>query len=168
MPIEEHGLDAQACAEDDRGDETSDSKSNSPLQAARRHCLWCCDGCASEVRLCAATNCPVHPFRLGRRPTADEVAAIAHRNVLPFEDEITQDEFHRQGATALRAIRRRCLDCSGYRVKQMRECQFANCSLWPFRFGKNPNRALSGDALEIARTGGAKLASERHASKSNG
>jgi hypothetical protein len=110
----------------------------------------------------------MYPFRLGRRPTADEVATVAYRNVHPFEDEITQGEFHAQGATALRAIRGRCFDCSGYRVKEVRECKFANCSLWSFRFGKNPNRALSGDALEIARTRGAKLASERHPSKSNG
>jgi hypothetical protein len=168
MPIEEHALDAEDCADDDGGDEICDSKSISPLKAARRHCLSCCNGSANEVRLCAATSCPLYPFRLGRRPTAEEVAAITCRNVHPLEDDITQGGFHTQGATALRATRRRCLDCSGYRVKEIRECKFANCSLWPFRFGKNPNRALSGDTLEIARIRGAKLASERHASKSKG
>ena len=110
----------------------------------------------------------MYPFCFGRRPTADEVATVAYRNVHPFEDEITQGEFHAQGATALRAIRRRRLDCSAYKVIEIRECKFANCSLWPFRFGKNPNRALSGDALEIARIRGAKLASERSRPKSNG
>jgi hypothetical protein len=135
MPIEEHALDAEACAEDDGCgvDKATDSRSVSPLQAARRHCLWCCNGSTNEVRLCAATGYPMHPFRFGRRPTTEEVAAVACRNVHPFEDEITQGEFHIQGATALRAIRRRCLDCPRYSVKEIREGKFANCSLWPFR-----------------------------------
>src|SRR5215831_147637 len=105
MPIEEHALDAEACTEEDGGDEATDSKYVSPLQAVRRHCLWCCDGSANEVRLCAATGCPMYPFRFGRRPTGEEVAAIACHNVPPLEDEITQGEFYAQGPTALRAIK---------------------------------------------------------------
>jgi hypothetical protein len=55
--IEEHALDAEACTSNN-GDETTDSRSGSPLQAARRHCLWCCNGSANEVCFCAATGCP--------------------------------------------------------------------------------------------------------------
>jgi hypothetical protein len=170
MLIEEHALDDEACAEDDGGFEATDSKSVSPLQAARQHCLWCCDGSANEVRLCAAaaTSCPLYPYRFGRRPTGEEVAAIACRNVLPFEEEITQWEFHAQGATALRAIKRRCLDCSGCSKAEVRNCKFTDCDLWSFREGKNPNRVLSGEALEAARANGARLAAKRVTSKIDG
>src|SRR5262249_49447468 len=106
--------------------------------------------------------------RLGRRPTAEEVAAIACRNVHPLEDEITQGEFHTEGATALRAIKRRCLDCSGHSKADVRNCKFTDCDLWPFRRGKTPNRVLSGKALEPARIKGARLAGQRLTSKNNG
>jgi hypothetical protein len=110
----------------------------------------------------------MHPFRFGRRPTAEEVAAIACRNVHPLEDEITQGEFHTEGATALRAIKRRCLDCSGYSKAEVRNCKLRDCDLWPFRQGKNRNRVLSGEALEAARANGARLAGQRLTSKTDG
>ena len=42
--------------------------------------------------------------------------------------------------TPLKAIRIKCLDCceSAYEVKQ---CPVTTCALYPFRHGKNPNRA---------------------------
>ena len=42
--------------------------------------------------------------------------------------------------TPLKAIRLRCLDCCGYQVKEVRMCPCKDCALWPFRFGRNPNR----------------------------
>ena len=40
----------------------------------------------------------------------------------------------------LKAVRAKCLDCSGGSAKEVRECDISTCALWPFRFGKNPNR----------------------------
>lgn len=39
-----------------------------PMKAIRAKCLDCCCGSASEVKLCTAVNCPLHPFRLGKNP----------------------------------------------------------------------------------------------------
>ena len=110
----------------------------------------------------------MYPFRFGRHPTAEEVAAIAHRSVHSFEDKISQGEFHTQGATALRAIKRRCLDCSGHSKGEVRHCKFTDCDLWPFRQGKNPNRLVSGEALAAARANAARLAGQRLTSKTDG
>ena len=38
----------------------------------------------------------------------------------------------------LRAIRRKCLDCSGGSTLEVKECVMDQCALWPFRFGRNP------------------------------
>ncbi len=40
----------------------------------------------------------------------------------------------------LKAIRAKCLDCSGDYINEVRECSITNCPLYPFRMGKNPFR----------------------------
>lgn len=35
-------------------------------EGIRRKCLDCCAGSVSEVRQCAAGNCPAHPYRMGK------------------------------------------------------------------------------------------------------
>ena len=42
--------------------------------------------------------------------------------------------------TPLKAIKKHCLECSGYEKKQVRECVITDCPLFPFRAGSNPNR----------------------------
>ena len=42
--------------------------------------------------------------------------------------------------TPLQAIRKKCLDCSAYDKTEVRNCIIPDCSLYPFRMGKNPNR----------------------------
>ncbi len=41
-----------------------------PLKAIRKHCLGCCGGRPKEVRYCPLTDCPIWPFRFGRKPDA--------------------------------------------------------------------------------------------------
>lgn len=43
--------------------------------------------------------------------------------------------------TPLKAIRAKCLDCSCGSTNEIKLCPVVDCSLYPFRFGKNPNRA---------------------------
>ncbi|MCR5815090.1 MAG: hypothetical protein K6G15_11460 [Desulfovibrio sp.] len=43
----------------------------------------------------------------------------------------------------LRAIRRKCLECSGDSALEVKECVMDHCALWPFRFGRNPYDAKS-------------------------
>ena len=40
----------------------------------------------------------------------------------------------------LRAIRRKCLDCSGGSAAEVADCLVRNCALYPFRLGTNPWR----------------------------
>ena len=42
--------------------------------------------------------------------------------------------------TPLRAIKKHCLECSGYEKKQVRECVIKDCVLYEYRQGKNPHR----------------------------
>jgi len=41
----------------------------------------------------------------------------------------------------LKAIRAKCLDCSGGMPSEVRDCLVRNCALYPFRMGTNPWRA---------------------------
>lgn len=40
--------------------------------------------------------------------------------------------------TPLKAIRLKCLDCMCGNAAEVRRCDLTDCSLHPFRFGKNP------------------------------
>lgn len=42
-----------------------------PIKAIRQKCLECSCGQVSEVRLCPIKNCPLYPYRLGKRPKED-------------------------------------------------------------------------------------------------
>lgn len=44
-------------------------------------------------------------------------------------------------AEILRAIRGKCLDCSGYQPGEVRKCPVTTCELWRYRFGVDPNRS---------------------------
>jgi hypothetical protein len=114
---------------------------STPLRAVRRHCLWCCNGSFNEVRLCLAKSCPLWPFRHGRNPAAAERAAVAGQPVHPLERTLA-------GASGLKAIRRRCLDCSGGTDAAVRSCAFSDCALHAFRFGRNPNIVRSPERKE--------------------
>ena len=53
--------------------------------------------------------------------------------------------------TPLKAIRAKCLDCCGGQKQEVKRCPCEDCTLRPFRFGKNPNmanRKLSGRKKE--------------------
>lgn len=41
--------------------------------------------------------------------------------------------------TPLKAIRAKCLDCSGGSVLEIRECAVQLCALYPYRMGKRPS-----------------------------
>ncbi len=40
--------------------------------------------------------------------------------------------------SALKAIRNKCIDCTGNQPAEVRRCQAFGCPLWMFRFGKRP------------------------------
>lgn len=43
-------------------------------------------------------------------------------------------------ATPMKAIRAKCLDCSGDSANEVKLCPITWCPLYPFRDGHNPNR----------------------------
>lgn len=44
-----------------------------------------------------------------------------------------------ENLTPVRAIRAKCVDCSGGSRSAVRECHLTECPLYKFRMGKNPN-----------------------------
>jgi hypothetical protein len=42
----------------------------------------------------------------------------------------------------LKAIRKKCIDCSAGHTSHVRHCPVKTCDLWPFRFGKRPKTLL--------------------------
>jgi len=43
--------------------------------------------------------------------------------------------------TPLKAIRKKCMECSNHSTKEVRLCPIKDCPLWPYRLGKNPKRS---------------------------
>ena len=42
--------------------------------------------------------------------------------------------------TPIKAIRAKCLECSGNQPSEVRSCLIHECALFNYRLGKNPNR----------------------------
>lgn len=114
-----------------------------PLKAAHAHCLECCNGSASEVAQCSAVHCPLWLLRSGERPTPEEIEQHAAVSLHPYERPATVGALHARGGATLKAIRRRCIDCSGNSLAEVRSCKFESCPLHPFRMGTNPNIELT-------------------------
>jgi hypothetical protein len=108
-------------------------ETRTPLAAIRQYCLWCCNGSYNEVRQCVSTGCPLWTLRHGHRPDPDDVAAVADVDTHPAEFPANQSEV--TAGSRLKAIRRRCIDCSGGSVHEVRNCRIQSCSLHPFRLG---------------------------------
>jgi len=51
----------------------------------------------------------------------------------------------KKNLTPLKAIRAKCLDCAAEQPSEARNCMIYECSLFSYRFGKNPNRASKGN-----------------------
>ena len=43
--------------------------------------------------------------------------------------------------TPIKSIRKKCLDCSGGSPKEVRLCPVIECALYPYRFGRRPDKA---------------------------
>ena len=60
-----------------------------------------------------------------------QVSKAAPENVLKEENMEKQ-------LTPVKAIRAKCIDCCCGEKKEVRECNMAECPLWPYRMGKRP------------------------------
>ena len=60
-------------------------------------------------------------------------------------------------SSPIRSIREKCLDCSAGNKAEVARCPIQTCALWPYRMGRNPNRAgvggrppgLKGEAKQL-------------------
>ena len=43
--------------------------------------------------------------------------------------------------TPIKAIRKKCIDCSGGQLGEVKHCPITDCTLWPYRMGKRPTEA---------------------------
>lgn len=59
--------------------------------------------------------------------------------------------------TPLRAIRTKCLDCCCGQVNEVRLCPCLDCSLYPYRLGKDPARAGKGNISNLQRKASARV-----------
>jgi hypothetical protein len=59
------------------------------------------------------------------------------KHTIESKDEGTEEVF----LTPMRAIRFFCLECLGWKPSEVKVCTGKQCSLYPYRFGTNPERA---------------------------
>lgn len=66
-----------------------------------------------------------------------------------------------EGPSMAKAIRKKCLDCSGGYTNEVRDCWATNCPLFPYRFGANPKAAIRAlqktytvDVIQVGKEGG--------------
>lgn len=55
-----------------------------------------------------------------------------------------------RGPNPLRAIRAKCLDCSGGNRAHVRDCPIEECPIWAYRMGRNPARKGIGGKKKMA------------------
>lgn len=90
----------------------------SPLRAIRESCKDCSDA-LTEIRYCEFTRCALYPYRMGKNPYRGKEKPPTYK-------------------PPLKAIRAYCLDCCLGQSKEVRLCPVIDCTVHPFRFGKNP------------------------------
>ena len=93
-------------------------RKSTPLKAIRQFCLFCMNDQASYIKECDDIKCFFYYYRMRKNNSNPRVSA-------------------------LKQIRKFCLDCGEGR-KGVKECIYPTCSLYNFRFGKNPARAGMG------------------------
>jgi hypothetical protein len=59
-----------------------------PLKAIRIKCLECCCDSSHEVKNCHITDCPLWPYRLGRKLTATEAAEYTGEGTPSLKSDI--------------------------------------------------------------------------------
>lgn len=42
--------------------------------------------------------------------------------------------------TAMKAIRKKCLQCTNNQYSEVRNCEIKECALWPYRSGHRPTK----------------------------
>ena len=54
-----------------------------PVKSIRAYCIGCAGGSTKEVRLCTLHDCPLYPYRMGKKPsqaTLDTIDECSEKN----------------------------------------------------------------------------------------
>jgi len=85
------------------------------------------------------SDCEFLPINSGEKIIGDKKAPPAsNSNKTEFLGADLQDKS--EIFTPKKAIRKKCIDCSGGSLREVRLCWATECPLYPFRMGKNPFR----------------------------
>ncbi len=79
--------------------------------------------------------------------------------------ESLSQENQEQRKTPLKAIREKCIGCSGDSAHEAKLCPISRCPLYPFRFGKNPFVRRINLTAEQRKAIGERLKAGRNADK---
>jgi len=70
----------------------------------------------------------------------------------------TKDGYEVKELSPVRAIKAKCMECSNWQYSEVKTCHMTDCSLFPYRMGKNPaikmtdeQKKAAAQRLEIAR-----------------
>jgi len=107
---------------------TQQEKRLTPARAIREKCRACVAGELSEITRCTCRR-PVKRCD----PSGCWLISYCHGHGV----DLSRDP---HPPTRLQAIRRECLNCQGGSPEGVRDCPSVNCSLYEFRFGKNPHK----------------------------
>ena len=96
--------------------------------------------------------------------TTSTIAQETLKEVITDNQTDTESTDSEVITSPLRAIRAKCIDCSGGSISEVRLCPCKRCPLWPFRNASNPfrTRTMTDEQKEAARD---RLAMARAAKK---
>lgn len=109
--------------------------------AIKIHCRECCNGHNPRTH-CVSLECPLFPYKSGKKEEdivtliEDTKDLILRKNLLKnWEKKHSKEHF--LSRPRLQAVKNRCKDCTFEGM--VKKCEFEDCPLYPFRFGKNQN-----------------------------
>jgi len=102
---------------------TIDVTTATPMRCMRAFCLDCTGGSKADVRDCSYTDCPLFPYRMGKRPPRGTAAR------------------------PLKTIRKQCIECMNGQVSLIRDCPAAECALHRYRMGRKVPQAYRLEAV---------------------
>lgn len=121
-------------------------KNNRPLSislAIKAHCRECCNGHNPRTH-CVSVSCPLFPYKCGKKvmdipeQIANTKNKILHENLHKNWEKWSKNHQF-VDKSRLQAIKERCKDCAY--EGQVKQCEFDDCPLYLFRFGKNQTLA---------------------------
>jgi hypothetical protein len=83
--------------------------------------------------------------RIGRSPDNPPISAdiVKESYAAAIKRMLTELKRFPKGNSRSAAIRRHCIDCSGFSPAEVALCPHQSCNLWPYRFGRNAHDASS-------------------------